>query len=245
MDSGEGEECMSPSTWEQNYKFPLGTFFENSMRDYGDAGFRNLTVKGIEYPGDREFDEKAQRALSIAELQQLFESDEFRKFANDPEKEEMYWLSIVAFFTGARPREICQINPQVDFGQMEGHWYIDISQYSAAGVGVVKTVKMGEERRLPIHRKLIGLGFHQYIERLKKNGADRLFPNSTIKSGNPFSAIGPEFTEILRAVDLYDDSAPPGRRVLGIYAARKTFVTLARAQGVISKEITGHADDGT
>jgi integrase len=228
-----------------SYKSPLGTFLKNSKRDLGDAGFPSLTVEGINYGGSRNADEKKQRALSVDELKLLFEGDVFRAIAEDTKQEDLYWLSVVSFFTGARPRELCQINPQVDFGEMDGHWFIDISAHTAAGKGVKKTVKTGEDRRLPLHNDLVELGFHHYLQRMKKNGADRIFPNSRVKSGNPYQVLGAKFTELLKAVELYDDTAPPGRHVLGIYVARKTFITQARDQKVISKDITGHADDGT
>lgn len=239
------QKNLAKVTWEQGYKYPLGTFFKSSMRDLGDAGFPNLTVEGIDYSGTRKAEEKKQRALSIAELKVLFEGNVFLAIANDSEQEELYWLSVVAFFTGARPRELCQINPQVDFGQFEGHWYIDISAHSAAGKNVSKTVKTGEERRLPLHRELVELGFHEYLQRMKQKGKDRIFPNSGVKSGNPYQTLGCEFTDLLKGVGLYDDTASPGRQVLGIYVARKTFVTQAAAQKVVSKEMTGHADDRT
>jgi len=183
--------------------------------------------------------------LSADELKILFEGVEFQAIAADPTRESLYWLSVVAHFTGARPRELCQINPQVDFGQQEGYWYFDISEISRAGEGVKKTVKTGEERRLPLHPELIRLGFHDYLQRMLKQGADRLFPKIRMKRGNPYQVIAVEFTDLLKKVNLYDDKAPPGRKVLGIYTARKTFITLARNQKVISRDITGHAEDGT
>lgn len=157
----------------------------------------------------------------------------------------MYWLSVLALFTGARPRELCQINPQVDFGQVKEIWYLDINHQSAAGVGVKKSVKTGEVRRIPVHSELVKLGFIKYIERMKKGGADRLFPDLRMKSGNPFTASGAEFTQLLMDCDLYDDKAPPGNRIQGIYVMRKTFVTEARNQHVVSKEITGHSSGMT
>ena len=238
-------ECFSPTTFESNYRSPLGAFFLNSLRDYRDVGFPSLTVDGIEYKGLRKAEENKQRALSMDELKTLIEGPEFLAIANDRNRESLYWLTLVAFFLGARPREICQLNPQVDFGYMLDSWYIDITPYSAAGKGVKKTVKSGEERRLPLHSELVKLGFPEYLQRMQSGGADRLFPTVGMKRGNPYLVIASDFTQLLKAVGLYDDQAPPGRQVQGIYVARKTFVTHARAQGVISKDITGHADDGT
>ena len=236
---------MSLSTWSDNYRSPLQTFLTASARDLGDEGFRLLTTDGIRYVGSRLVNEDQQRALSLDELQVLFQGNVFSELADDPERIGMYWLSVMALYTGARPREVCQINPQVDFGKLDDIWYLDINHQSAAGVGVKKTVKTGEIRRIPIHSEAIKLGFVEYTQRIKKEGADRLFPTLRIKSGNPFSASGAEFTQLLMDCNLYDDKAPPGNRVQGIYVLRKTFITEARNQHVISKEITGHSSGMT
>lgn len=241
----EHEECISPATYRDNYRAPLGAFLVESLRDHGDDGFPGLTVDRIEYVGTRKDNEEQQRALTEPELKKLIEGPKFTAMAKDPEQESMYWFTVLSLFTGARPRELCQVNPQVDFGQDEGHWYVDLSPHTAAGKGITKSIKTGEERRIPLHPELVSLGFPEYVERIKGQGADRLFPSFRVKKGNPFEAAGDDFTALLKEVGLYDDKAPPGQVVLGAYVMRKTFITLCRNQGVVSKEITGHSDGTT
>lgn len=235
-------KVMSPSTYEANYGGPLGTFLEVAAKDFGDEGFRTLSVKHIKYTGDRLPEEDQQRPLTDAELVKLFESEEFQHIAADPAQEPLYWLMVVLLFTGARPRELCQINPQVDFGNMDGHWYIDLDEKTAAGVGVTKSIKTGETRRLPLHSELVRLGFPEYLQRVKADRGDRLFPSWRVKQGNPFSAHYERVAGLLKAVGLYTRTAPPGELVTGAYVLRKTFITQCRNQGVVSKEITGHSD---
>lgn len=122
-------------------------------------------------------------------------------------------------FTGARPREVCQSNPQVDFGQVDGHWYVDLDEKSPAGKGVRKTIKTGEARRVPLHPELIRLGFPEYVQRLRNAGADRLFPSWRVKSGNPYTANGVLFSDLLRRAGLY--TAASGEQVTGAYTLRK------------------------
>jgi integrase len=241
----EPEKVMSPSTYEANYRGPLGTFLKAAARDYGDDGFRLFTVEGIAYTGNRVAEEEQQRALKPQELVTLFGGEEFRRVAADPKREPLYWLCVVMLYTGARPREVCQLNPQVDFGSTDGHWFIDLSDKSAAGVNVVKSIKTGEARRLPLHSELVRLGFPEYLQRLKDAGADRLFPSWRIKGGNPFAAHYKAVADLLRATGLYLRDAPPGELVTGAYTLRKTFITECRNQGVVSKEITGHSDGTT
>jgi len=238
-------EGISEPTWTDNYKAPLGSFLRAARRDYGDHGFKTLSIEGIKYVGKRFGNEEQQRGLSVAEVQSLVHSQTFRAISRADRGDTLYWFTLIMLYTGARPREVCQINPQVDFGELEGCWYIDINDKSAAGRGVNKTVKTGESRRLPLHLALVDLGLPDYLKKLRESGSDRLFPGARVKRGNPYVVIGAEFSQLLRDVGLYDDKAPPGRKVLGAYALRKTFITQSRDQGVISKEITGHSDDQT
>lgn len=241
----EHEKCIAPATYRDNYRAPLGAFLMEACRDYGDDGFPALTVKRIEYVGTRKDNEEQQRALIEPELKKLIEGPRFAAMAEDPAQECLYWFTVLSLFTGARPRELCQANPQVDFGQHDGHWFIDLSPHTAAGKGIKKSIKTGEERRIPLHPELLSLGFHEYLERIKGQGADRLFPSFRVKKGNPFEAAGDDFTALLKDVGLYDAKAPPGQVVLGAYVMRKTFITLCRNLGVVSKEITGHSDGTT
>lgn len=243
MLAGEADEVMSPATYKDNYRAPLKAFLRDARRDYGDEGFPVLIVDGIEYTGDREPGEDEQRALTIPELKTMFEGSGFAAVAADPGQEDLYWLSIVGLFTGARPRELCQLNPQCDFGTAEGIPYLDFNKDSPAGKGVVKSIKTGEARRIPLHPELIRLGFPQYLERVRAAGADRLFPGFRVKKGNPYEVAGGVFTEFLKGEGLYDNTAPPGRQVLGMYVMRKAFITHASNQRVVSREITGHSDD--
>ncbi|AVO35325.1 hypothetical protein C6570_14630 [Ottowia oryzae] len=243
--AAEADEVMSPTTYKDNYRAPLKAFLRDSRRDYGDVGFPALIVDGIEYTGDREAGEDKQRALRPDELKRLFESPDFALIANDPSADAAYWLPVIALFSGARPREICQLNPQTDWGFSEGIPFLLFSQATPAGKGVRKTVKTGEERRIPMHSELLRLGLPDYLGSLKQAGADRLFPTAAIKKGNPYEALGGAFTDLLKQVGLYDNAAPPGRKVLGMYIMRKTFITFAAHQRVISYEMTGHSTETT
>jgi integrase len=237
------ERVMSPTTYNDNYRAPLGTFLAAAARDHGDEGFPTRTVDGIEYSGNRAADEDQQRSLSDEELRVLFEGEAFAAVATDPAQEPLYWFSLVMLLTGARPREVCQANPQVDFGNVDDHWYMDLDERSAAGKGIRKTIKTGEARRIPLHAELVRLGFPEYVQRIRDAGADRLFPSWRIKQGNPYTAHGSLFSDLLRAAGLYTTKA--GEQVTGAYTLRKTFITQCRNQGVVSKEITGHSDGTT
>jgi integrase len=212
-------------------------------KNHGVSEFSNIATEYIDYPRVKARDSEKQRALSVQELKTLFEGREFFELSRSVADAPLYWLAIIALYTGARPREICQINPQVDFGRQCNDWYIGIDPTTPAGVGVKKTVKTGDARRIPLHPELVQLGLPKYLERIKRDGADRIFPEICLKSGNPFSVLGERFTKLLKNVGLYNNMGSPGNKVLGIYVLRKTFITMARNQRVVSMGITGHADE--
>lgn len=209
------DKVMSPTTYVDNYRAPLGTFLAVALRDYGDDGFPARTVEGIEYSGDRMPDEDKQRALSPEELRTLYEGECFAAIAENPAQVDLYWFAVVLLFSGARPRELCQINPQVDIGREGEHWYLDLTQATAAGKGIVKSIKTGEARRVPLHPELVRLGFPEHLQRLKDRGADRLFTSFRIKQGNPYTANGTLFSDLLRQAGLYTNKAAAGELVTG------------------------------
>lgn len=236
----EAEEVMGPLTFTGSYRAPLKAFLRDARRDYGDEGFPALIVDGIEYTGGRKAGEDTQRDLTTPELKRLFEGAEFAAIAKDPGADAAYWLPVIGLFTGARPREICQLNPQCDWGKEGGTFFLLVDEYTPAGKGVKKTVKMGETRRVPLHPELVRLGLPSYLERMKTAGADRLFPGVRTKKGNPYEVAGEAFTEFLKSIGLYDDTAPPGRQVKGMYVFRKTLITYAGNRGIPTWGLTGH-----
>lgn len=64
-------KAMSPATYKDNYRAPLGAFLADSLRDHGDDGFPFRTVEQSEYSGTRLADEDQQWALMATELQTL------------------------------------------------------------------------------------------------------------------------------------------------------------------------------
>ena len=66
--------------------------------------------------------------------------------------EAVYWLPLVALYTGARINELCQLHP----GDVAQEGYTDLKG---------KRVKTeGSERRIPVHPDLIKLGFVKYAQ---------------------------------------------------------------------------------
>ena len=133
-----------------------------------------------------------------------------------------------------------QINPQVDYGVAGDIPFFLISEKTEADKGVIKTVKTGEERHVPIHPELVRLGFLAYIDKVKKQGAKRRFPGFAVNKGNPFCRAGPWFSGLLDELGLRDET--PKALLSGIYALKKTFITEAHRLGLQFESITGHVE---
>jgi len=82
-----------------------------------------------------------------------------------------YWLPLMGLLTGARLNELCQLHLS-DFEVIGG---IDCINIQDAEDG--QRVKNKSARRLvPVHSKLIEVGLIRYVDRLRGQGHDRLFP---------------------------------------------------------------------
>lgn len=236
-----GSDGLSETTYKDSYRATLTKFLTDTRRDYGDQGFPVLSTN-YAYTGNQRGARDKQRHLEEAELVRLFEGVEFAAIAADTKQEHRYWLPVIALYTGARPREICQLNPQGDWGEMDGVGFLIFDENTPAGKGVTKSIKTGERRLIPMHPELVRLGLPDYLTRMRKAGADRLFPSYRLKAGNPYMVAGAEFSELLRTVGLYDNQTK-GAKVTGLYIFRKTFSTYGDEQDINVAPFVGHRDN--
>lgn len=237
---------LGPKTIEYTYIASVRPFLEAAKKDWQDQGFPlGLTTDGNEYQGDREAGESKQRAFTPSELKRLFEGEEMLGFAADKNLAHRFWLPHIGLFTGARVNEICQLNPQTDILQEpdSGIWYFWITKETEADAGIVKSVKTGDSRKVPIHSKLIELGFCDYLKSVKAKGAKRLFPAWEPRKERASGEAEKWFRQFLRDTKLRDDT--PKAKIVGMHAFRHTLLT----QGALQKpalnltSITGHAQN--
>jgi integrase len=238
------EQTIGPKTFEDTYIASIRPFLKAAKKDWGDQGFPlGLTTDGIEYLGEQEEDVNKQRAFKLDELKRLFGGPEMKAFASNPERVDCYWLPTVGLFTGARVNELCQLNPQADILQdlESGIWHFWINTETEADAGIVKSVKTGDARRVPIHKKLIELGFLEHVKSLKARGAKRLFQSWQPVRGRASGEAEKWFRQFLRDTDLRDET--PKMNILGMHAFRHTLLTYGQAQRppLNMTTITGHA----
>lgn len=90
--------------------------------------------------------------------------------------EAAFWLPYLAYYTGARLEELGQLHLE-DIQKAEGVEFIEFStQWDTQNSTRSIKTKAGW-RIVPLHPKLISLGFLDYVESLQRKKAKRLFPN--------------------------------------------------------------------
>lgn len=242
-------ECMAEKTFDDTYKMALRSFFKYARVTFGDEGWPiHLTTEGIKYRGTEEEGKNRQRPLRHEELRKLFEGPEAAAFAADPSQSSAYWLPLLGLHTGARINELCQLNPQCDIRdddpQAPGVWFLDITEEGEAAEGVDKSVKnKTSKRRVPVHSVLLGLGFVEYVKRIKAAGEALLFPVWAPVKGRAAGGAERWFRLHLAALGLRDETR--GARLVGFHAFRSTF--MARAEEVNEPRadaISGHSREG-
>ncbi|BDA13318.1 TPA: site-specific integrase [Escherichia coli] len=102
------------------------------------------------------------------QLRALFSSVNFTQHAYS--NVDDYWIPLVLLHTGARPAEICQLRVSDVMTQN------NIACLNITDEGEAQSIKNGNSRRLvPIHSRLIALGFLHYVELRRRQGHVQLF----------------------------------------------------------------------
>lgn len=138
-----------------------------------------IKVEGYTKKSDR-------RPFTKAELQQLFAAPLFtapwskgrvRITASDA---TLRWLFLLALCSGGRIEELGQILLS-DIQQAEGVWYIDVTPHISADVAAAlpdasKRLKTESSVRvIPLHHRLLDLGFVEHVLALRNAGRVKLF----------------------------------------------------------------------
>lgn len=172
-------------------------------------------------------------AENVAESYDPFNLDEVKLifqpklYLKKMRKPDFYWGPLVALFTGARAEEIANLEVKhVD--NNFGVWFIHI----------VKGKTKNAIRRVPLHQKLIDLGFIEYVEWVRKQGHSQIFPH--LKSGkNGFKKNMCRMFGVY--LDLPQVNIVHPRKVF--HSFRHTVITMLTSKGVsdgIKKALVGH-----
>ena len=156
-------------------------------------------------------------------------------------RDDKFWLPIVALYTGARLEEIG--STRVSEVRCEDDiWFIDLIE-RGEGDEDTRTVKnANSRRRIPLHEKLIDLGFIEHVTSLTADGW--LFPDLTGREGKRTVNFGPWWGRWSTANapvkgQGIDDKKKP------FHSFRHTAIRALRKPGVnpvLARLIVGHED---
>lgn len=181
----------------------------------------------------------SRRPFTAEEMKQLFLSSIYslRKRYRGSGGEAAAWVPLIAFSTGARMEEICQLRV-TDVANDPDHGPL----LTITDQGEGQRLKTTSSRRtIPIHSELVRAGFLDYVEAVSEGGHAWLFPDlEPDHDGRRSGTYGQWFSRYLRSATGVGIKDPR----LVFHSTRHTFKTLCRECGLseeIHDALTGHA----
>ncbi|POC49044.1 hypothetical protein CRN32_19635 [Vibrio vulnificus] len=162
---------------ELNKSLGLPTLSDESVKDYCQkmSGFfewcqlNELTdinpFKAIRFKKTRK-DSEAKCAYTDTDLEKIFSS--LARTKQEHRHPYYLWLPLLAYFTGARLNELCQLY-KADVYQVDGVWLIRIDDRFQGQ----KLKNLTSRRIVPIHAQLLNLGFIEFVQSVQH---ERIFP---------------------------------------------------------------------
>ncbi|WP_082466950.1 site-specific integrase [Sphingomonas sp. Leaf25] len=204
---------------------------------------RGVTVEGAGRPKIR------RRRFRSEELATLFGSELFlqpTRLLNRTTKVSdltLYWIFLFGVTSGARIEEMGQAHV-ADIVARDGVLHVDIDDYvddqdDDGAPTIAKSVKTeGSRRVVPIHDRLLEIGFERYVDALRKAGQRLLFPDL---APNVFSKVTQEAS---RRAGRYIDKIVADDPRLVFHSFRHTFKDEGREAEIqerILDQLCGHA----
>ncbi len=166
---------MSRKNASKMYCF-VASFFRHACAAFDEverSPFEGLSIQGAKRP------EKVRASFTSEELTTIFKAPIYtgcespkrwwRTGGHDMSDTARYWVPLLGCFTGCRLAEIVQLELD-DIREQNGIHYLDIN---ASGDKTLKTAS--STRKIPIHPKLIELGFLKFVKAKRKTSNKRLF----------------------------------------------------------------------
>ncbi len=142
-------------------------------------------------------------------------------------KDWRWWLPVLSLWSGTRLNEWAAA-PLADVRQIGEGWFLDLTNRPVGGDDPLRIKNKGSRRLVPIHQRLIDLGFLEYV---RSQTGTHLFPDLHGFTLHPAS----------RAANWFSKVRKPGQKT--IHELRHTFkyqVRSTKASEEVSDLITGH-----
>ncbi len=142
---------------------------QNSLNDFVD-----MPIK---------FDNNNRVPFSSADLKRIFNPTSYPN-PHVRENQAKFWIPLIALYHGCRQNEICQLDVNDIIREKE------IPCISINDNGNDKSIKNSTSKRIiPIHPKLIDMGFLYYVEYQRQNKQKKLFPELTKTKQNGYARV--------------------------------------------------------
>ncbi|EJL6303541.1 site-specific integrase [Vibrio cholerae] len=224
---------------ELNKELGLVTLSDESVKDYCQkmSGFfqwcqlNELTdinpFKAIRFKKTRR-DSEAKNAYTPIELEKIFGAIVRAKQAH--KHPYYFWLPLLAYFTGARLNELCQLY-RADIYQVDGIWVIQIDDRFDGQ----RLKNLTSRRIVPIHDQLLSLGFIEFVQSVQH---ERIFPELK-KSRDGFGTAASKWFGRFKTRLGFD-------RGHDFHSFRHTVATQLKRQQIshiVAGELLGHAQN--
>jgi integrase len=189
---GSDHQRLTMKTMKRHFS-ALGRLF-TYLRRRGEY-VRENPAHGFEFPDKRRARDK-RKMWDGEPLRRLFASPVWTGCQSESRRsspgskiieDEKYWLPILGLFHGNRLEEFAQLR-RADVRCSDGIWFLDINDE-----GNKQLKNEQSKRRVPIHPRVKGLGFLDYVERVAPNSNDQIFPN--LRPGGADNKLGFTFTK--------------------------------------------------
>ena len=149
------------------------------------------------------------------------------------------WIPLLALYQGCRVEELAQLLVS-DIQCIDDVWCLVIDDMPGEQGAAKRLKNTASRRRLPIHPKVIEAGFLQYVQRIREQGAERLFPDlHPDRFGKRSASFSKAFMRYLRKELGVTDK----RKVF--HSFRHTFRDACREAGLdeeIADALMGHSN---
>jgi integrase len=201
----------------------------------------NLSVIIKHFRKIKSSERKKREPLNDEDLTLLFMS---KKYQNGLwERSSEYWVPILALYSGGCRNELVQLEVD-DIYEIENVWVIDINERGDKQLkesGEDADDATGRPRLIPVHPKLIELGFIDFVAARKARGDSRLFPEELRNPRGHFGAFGNRFTRLRKELGIQPSDS---KKMKDFHSFRHLIRTRldkikTKAEGIVD-DILGH-----
>lgn len=230
--SQPNQDTLSDTTINKHLQ-KIGSFFNYAKRH---GYMESNLAEGMQIKQRKVREQDKRDVFTQAELTAIFTS---KIYQSPPQIKFAYkhWLPLLALFTGARLNELCQLYTS-DVYEVDEVWVIDINDNTDD-----KKIKTADSVRLiPVHNKLIELGFIQFVNNRKKRKLERLFPALPYSEAEGYSRTPSKwFTNFKASIGI------PKDRKKAFHSFRHTFTNTLKQLGIeeaVTAALIGHKHEG-